>query len=376
MRNLSQEALRRMPVALPPFTEQRRIVDALEEQLSRLDAAMGSVSKMRARCNSLASTLSDRAVLGQLDSATPSVCNVSLEQIRSATRRLGGKRWKSTDAIQLPGMVIPEGWMLASLGDLAWGYGYGTSTKCEYGGVGDPVLRIPNIQDGEIDTGDVKRALDGALDLSGYHVRRGEILFVRTNGSPALIGRVGVVERDMDYAFASYLIRFKLNSEFVDPRWVAMVTQSRTWRRHIQRVAASSAGQYNLNSKLLAELPIPLPVLSVQRQLLEQVSSELSWVRRLSSVSDTVLQRSRGLRMRLLQKAFQGGLVAQDPSDEHASVSLTRITATRAAPPKSKGPRKAAARGSSKALAPRAAALIAPAPTPAPANAVQQEFDL
>ncbi|QHY97189.1 hypothetical protein SSPS47_18950 [Streptomyces sp. S4.7] len=74
------------------------------------------------------------------------------------------------------------------------------------------------------------------------------------------------------------------------------------------------------------------------------------------------------LRSSLLERAFTGQLVPQDPADEPASVLLDRIRAERAAVPKpqrTRRPRKTAV-----------ATTPAPTPTPAPRTAIQQEFEL
>lgn len=52
MRNISQSALRRIQILIPPFDEQRRIVDLLEDHLSRLDAAAHGLLKARKRIDS------------------------------------------------------------------------------------------------------------------------------------------------------------------------------------------------------------------------------------------------------------------------------------------------------------------------------------
>lgn len=239
--------------------------------------------------------------------------------------------------------------------------------KCSYEGSGAPVLRIPNVQGGQIDPEDMKFAEDPTVDLSDHFVHSGDLLFVRTNGSPSLIGRVGVVEEDADIAFASYLIRFRLNLGVVEPRWVRLVTQSGIWRRHIERVAASSAGQFNLNSSRLAELPIPLPPLGEQRSIIEQAELQAEEVQRVRDALRRSDRQAHQLRANLLRTAFEGRLTNQDPADEPAATLLARIAAERdAAKP---------ARKAKRAVRPRTTATKAvPAPTPAPVTTVQQEL--
>ncbi|MDK0519558.1 hypothetical protein [Streptomyces sp. ML-6] len=86
------------------------------------------------------------------------------------------------------------------------------------------------------------------------------------------------------------------------------------------------------------------------------------------------LTRAGHLRQAILARAFDGGLLPQDPTDEPATALLARIQADRAAQPKAKRTRRTPA-APRKAKAP-ATTAPAPEPTPAPTHAVQQEFDL
>ncbi len=369
---ISGASLKRVRVPVPPLPEQHRIVEALEEQLSRLAAAASSVEAAVRRAETLGELLDSRAV-AYVDSRSEFARPLSLDEVRSSTKESADRKWKPTDPIYIPGFVATSRWPTVSLGDLAVDRGYGTSVRCSYEGSGAPVLRIPNVQGGVIDLTDMKFAEDPTVDLSDYFVRSGDVLFVRTNGSPSLIGRVGVAEEDTDVAFASYLIRFRLNLEVVDPRWVRLVTQSRIWRRHIERAAASSAGQFNLNSSRLAELPIPLPSLDEQRSIVEQAESQSEEVQRVRGILRRSDRQADHLRASLLRTALEGRLTDQNPTDEPATTLLARIAAERGAV---KPARKAkrAARPRKTAATAKATEAAAPAPTPAPLTTVQQEL--
>ncbi|MFD9374409.1 restriction endonuclease subunit S [Streptomyces sp. NPDC059999] len=359
----------RIPVA--PLAEQRRIVESLESHLSRLDAGRTDLTAARAKSQRLTSVLYGRAMSGGFSRPVSADEAVTESALRRASSSLATRRWQPVAPVSIPGYTPPENWTTVSLGTLSHSSGYGTSTKCDYKAQGYPVLRIPNVQGGSIDLSDVKNAVDPDLDLTKFSLDFGDLLFVRTNGSPSLIGRVGVVEKPLPYAFASYLIRFRLTPGFVEPRWIQLVTQSPDWRRAIERYAASSAGQYNLSAETLSRLPVPVPPLEVQRETLAAVDTAVSGAVRLVSAIDTAITRSRHLRIAVANHAFSGRLVPQDPTDEPASVLLDRIRAEREsqdgkAKRTSRRPRKAA----------EAVPPPAPASTPSPATAVQQELPL
>ncbi len=375
MRNISQQALLDIPIVLPPLAEQHRIVEALEDHLSRLEAARSGLEMTQAKSKRLSSLLYGRAVAGAFSRTVQAHECVRADSVRKASSSRATRRWKTSATSMIPGYTPPDNWTLVSLGDLSYASGYGTSTKCDYEGPGHPVLRIPNVQGGSIDLSDMKNAIDPSLELSQYFLEPGDLLFVRTNGSRTLIGRVGVVEEFLPYAFASYLIRFRLTPKIVEPRWVQLVLQSPLWRQAIERYAASSAGQYNLSVDTLSKLPMPIPPLEVQRDTLEAVDAAVAGAMRLSDAAELARTRADHLRTALLHRAFTGRLVPQDPTDEPAPVLLDRIRTEREAqgskgkPKRAPRPRKAAAADAPPPPPPAAS-------IPSPNNAVQQELPL
>ncbi|PZF90079.1 restriction endonuclease subunit S [Micromonospora endophytica] len=316
MRNISQGALLGIDLPIPPLAEQYRIVDFLEDALAALGRGIDALAAAEVKVQALDRHLRSHAVGGgrSLGETIP----MRLHDVADArTPVLGG--------------YLPDGWSVATLGSISSDWGYGTSAKCSYEASGVPVLRIPNVQNGEISLSDVKYSVDVAQSLDGFFVNSGDLLFVRTNGSPRLIGRVAVVRQDMPVAFASYLIRFRLKPGVVDPDWVAFVVSSPAWRRHIEKAAASSAGQYNLNSKILARLPIPMPPLNEQRALLSSMAETRTLINGVDRELIAARRRAAALRASLLAEAFAGRLVPQDPDDEPASDLLARIRADREA---------------------------------------------
>ncbi|MGV0625303.1 restriction endonuclease subunit S [Mycolicibacter minnesotensis] len=299
--SIDTSRLRALPIPLPPLAEQHRIVELLEDHLSRLDAADGTLAAVARRIDALTDAL-------------------------------------AIDAVGVaPGAMLPQDWEWRSLESLSSGSSYGTSTKCDPQGQGTPVVRIPNIRGGALDLADMKYAVDLELHLDQLHLKAGDLLFVRTNGSPTLIGRTGVVRRDVAIAFASYLIRFQLGSVDVAD-WVHLVVSSPQWREQIVKAAASSAGQYNLNQTFLKRLQIPLPPVDMRTEILTAHSDAYGDLARLLQDSHAALSRSAALRRAVLRAAFNGELVDQDPNDEPAAVALERLRA------ESKPPRKRAAK--------------------------------
>jgi type I restriction enzyme S subunit len=139
----------------------------------------------------------------------------------------------------------------------------------------------------------------------------GDLLIVRTNGSIDLIGRSAAVQDDIDAAFASYLIRYRVRGDLVRPAWVQAMLSTPQVRRRIEPLAASSAGQYNLSLAKLDPLELPVPSLEQQDAgvaRLREVEESIAAVR---SGIDRARSHSTALRRSLLAAAFSGQLTAE-----------------------------------------------------------------
>jgi type I restriction enzyme S subunit len=128
----------------------------------------------------------------------------------------------------------------------------------------------------------------------------------------------------------------------------------------------------HLPQEKLRQLEIPVPSRTVQKQLADEFVSSEVYLTRLQSAASAANQRADHLRRALLDRAFTGRLVLQDPDDEPASVLLDRIRAERAAQSvKPQRKRRAPAKAGG-----TAGPSPAPEANPIPADAVQQELPL
>ncbi len=194
------------------------------------------------------------------------------------------------------------------------------------------MLRIPNIQSGRIDLRDIKRAIDPGVNLGGSIIEEGDVLIIRTNGSRSLIGRAAVVPAQTEpLSFASYLIQLKLNRAQLHPQYLVTALAAPHVRRRVERLAATTAGQYNISLNKLRSLKIPLPPLEDQIALLTAADHRLSAISALESDLVRTCSQHERLRSSILAAAFSGQLASQDPTYEPAPILLERIAVERGA---------------------------------------------
>lgn len=111
-----------------------------------------------------------------------------------------------------------------------------------------------------------------AKELANYRLQVGDILFNRTNGSRDLVGKCEVFDFPGDWAFASYLIRLRLDTELALPRFVAAFLNTYWGRRQVEHVSRQIL-MSNINAEEIRALRIPLPKPDVQRALLAQLDA-------------------------------------------------------------------------------------------------------
>ena len=244
MSNINAQKLGAITLPLPPAFERDRIVArlaSLSRHLKNAQDELNHVPKLVARYK--------RAVLAAAFRGDLTVA------------------WRKANHIS-----TQIAWQTEALGDLALDIRYGTAAKCYYEPKAIPVLRIPNVAAGRIDTRDLKYGVFDARDIDKLALKPDDLLVIRSNGSLDLVGRVAVVDAAaVGYLFAGYLIRLRLDDARVFPAFVALAFEEPSIRSNVERFAKSTSGVNNINSAQLRSLEIPLPSLAEQREIVRRV---------------------------------------------------------------------------------------------------------
>ena len=92
----------------------------------------------------------------------------------------------------------------------------------------------------------------------------GDIVFVRSNGNKALVGRCLVVyPRSTPTTYSGFCIRYRLTSDEVNTSYLLRVLKTDSMR---ERIAGRGANIQNLNQQILATLEIPTPPMKLQER--------------------------------------------------------------------------------------------------------------
>lgn len=150
-------------------------------------------------------------------------------------------------------------------------YQYGLSEKASEEPIGIPMLRMNNIVNSELSFEDLKYIKLTEKQKENVLLQRGDLLFNRTN-SKELVGKTAVFDRDEAYAFASYLIRLKVNQEKVNVHFINYLFNSPIGRIQIDMISRQVLGQANVNAQELQDFIFPIPDIAIQNEIVAEIS--------------------------------------------------------------------------------------------------------
>ena len=115
--------------------------------------------------------------------------------------------------------------------------------------------------------------IDKDLD-ENYKLKKGDIVFVRSNGNQDLIGRcVLISELNFDATFSGFTIRLRFNTKGFNPKFFTYFFKSDDARRKLID-SGVGANIKSLNQTALNNLEIPIPSLEEQQQIVNRIEQE------------------------------------------------------------------------------------------------------
>ena len=155
-------------------------------------------------------------------------------------------------------------WKECTIGELATDVRYGTSKPSVDGGK-YPYLRMNNLtNNGELDLTDLKYIDVSDDEKEKCVVRKGDILFNRTN-SIDLVGKTTLFNLDEEMIIAGYIIRVRLNSQIL-PEILAQYMNSSALKKLLRKMAKGAVNQANINAQELQSIKVYVPDLELQNR--------------------------------------------------------------------------------------------------------------
>lgn len=316
VKHLSSRTIQEIPLPLPSISEQVRIADKIDALFERSRSARDELAQVPKLVERYRQAVLEAAFRGDL------------------TKDWRDKRPNESVVVgaDTPSLVpyeVPGSWKwerLPNLGLLGRG-------KSRHRPRNDPSLyggAYPFIQ-----TGDV-RAADGCLSAytQTYNEKGVAQSKLWPKGTVCITIAANIAETavlNMDACFPDSIVGFCADQKICRPTYIEYFI--RTVRCDLEAFAPATA-QKNINLDTLAEVIVPIPPIAEQDEIIKRISSVFDFISALAKqceLADALVAR---LDQAILDKAFRGELVPQDPDDEPASELLERIRAARADAPR------------------------------------------
>jgi type I restriction enzyme S subunit len=348
-----------------PAPEQRRIVEAIDSYLSRVDAAVTTLERAHANLKAYRASLLKAAVEGCLVPTEAELARaekreyepaeVLLKRILAERRR----RWEEAELANLKAAgtppkddkwrakykeprapdtkglpELPAGWCWATLGQMAWSVKDGPHYSPRYVEHGIPFVTGGQVRPWGVDFDRAKRISENVHRKLSERVRPeiGDLLY--TKGGTTGIARVNTYAQA--FSVWVHVAVLKL-APSIHPFYLQHALNS-PWCFAQAQGFTHGVGNQDLGLTRMVNIVLPLPPQAEQAKIVEEVDRLESVRHESTEIVKVQVQRARRLRQGILSWAFEGWLVDQDPHDEPAEKLLERIHVERAASAPAKRP--------------------------------------
>ena len=330
---LNQSSLRKISVFLPPLAEQHRIVAKLEKSLAKVDQAQIRLEKIPSILKHFRKAVFEAACSGKLTDEWRKQ-NPNVETGQNLIKKIleikqkGSKKHKNNDVDQVENSDLPNipdswGWSyLQNLGELSRG-------KSKHRPRNDPKLfggSYPFIQTGDVANSNGK--------IKNHTQTYNEIGLAQSRLFPPNTLCITIAANIADTAILAYPACFPDSIVgFIPQEGLFEVEFAMYFIKTAQNdlsMFAPATAQKNINLAILQKLPIPVPPLEEQKEIVRRARELFQLADQIEHCYQKAKTHIDHLTQSILAKAFRGELVPQDPKDEPASELLKRIKAEKA----------------------------------------------
>lgn len=268
----------KLKVAIPPLSEQERIVTRIEELFSELDKAVETLQTTKQQLAVYRQAVLKEAFEAGIQGYNAKSDMLSIEELLTTARK---------------GMATgPFGTMIK---------------KHEHQKSGIPMLGIENIGEGKyIDGNKIFVTTEKAEELKSFALHEGDIIISRSG----TVGEICAVPQRAEGALLSTnLMRVSLNHDVIRSDYFIFLFQSKGIVLDQVKELCKGSTRIFLNQTILKQIQFPVPSLNKQMEIVHKIESRLSVCESIEQTVDTALAQADAMRQSILKQAFEGGYV-------------------------------------------------------------------
>lgn len=294
------EFISQMAIAIPPKEEQEAIASFLDDKTAQLDQLITQKQEMLELLREERAALINHAVAKGLDAAAP--------------LRDSGVEWLGE---------VPAHWEVKKLkwiAEIQGGIALSAGKKLE-NPVTLPYLRVANVQDGYLDLSEVKTVEVEAEQVARYTLHKGDLL-MNEGGDNDKLGRGCVWHGEIEPCLhQNHVFAVRLFNGY-NPEWLNLITVTEGARTHFMTRAKQSTNLASISSSNIKELPVLLPPVAEQQEIMALVAEETARVAKATDAINQEIALLQEYRAALIAEAVTGQLDVRDYVPARAAVLM------------------------------------------------------
>ncbi|MFS2922053.1 restriction endonuclease subunit S [Bacteroides sp. 90-K9/2] len=275
----------------------------------------------------------DLAIRGKLVPQDPNdePASVLLERIREEKERLikegkikRSKKTASSDTYHYENVPfeVPEGWVWCKLENITVLIEDCPHTTAKDEGKGYPLVRTPNIGEGQLLLDGVHRVSKEVYDKRNVRAvpQVDDIIYARE--APA--GNVAVIRENEQVCLGQRTVLIRPMNTLIDSVWLTYTMLAPYSKNHLTSKATGSTVTH-VNMASIRPFDLPLPPLSEQHRIVAEIKRWFALIDQIEQGKADLQTIIKQTKSKILGLAIHGKLVPQAPNDEPAIELLKRI---------------------------------------------------
>ncbi|MGG3682280.1 restriction endonuclease subunit S [Aeribacillus composti] len=309
---LNREDAYTQKVVLPPFKEQKRIVEKIEQLFAKIDEAKRLIEEVKGSFEPRRAAILDRAFGGRLGTNDPKEKSM-FETFNELTE-------KDLIPKEEQPYEVPKNWVWIRLGSFL------------------PPMETRDLA--RLESENFLYVDIDSIDNNKFEIREPKIIEIKNAPSRA---KRRIDKGDVIISLVRPYLRNVARVLFDDPRLVAStafyvckrnkVTETNylyyylitSFVTNYLNVRTKGHNAPSVRNSDFLELPIPIPPVEEQKRIAEKVDILLSKLETEKEMVLEVEQKLNSLKQSILYKAFRGELGTNNPTDEHAIELLKEV---------------------------------------------------
>lgn len=342
---LSGSAFSQIPVPLPPYNEQKRIVSKLEELFSRIEQSKVQLTAIIEQLQGFRKFILQYAFQGKLtehwrsQQEDISTAKELIESINSYKSKIYAEHLQIGNAdktkLKIPSAVvshanstsrnntaIPKDWVRIVLEDLSEKITDGTHFTPQYVDSGVPFISVKDIYNESVhfdNTKFIDRHTHEDL-IKRCNPEPGDILLTKSG----TIGRIAIVPSSPEFSLFVSVALIKNHKPLISSKYLKYALENYIASINIDHdIKGGIIKNFHLEDIRVANIPYCSKI--EQDQLVFEIENKFSIVKELENTINKSLEHLNVVKQSFMKMAFEGRLIEQDQGDEPASILLDRM---------------------------------------------------